>query len=309
MLRIGCTVEEQQHRPGLKSRQARVELLRSFSPGSHREPVAEELDVLICTDADGVGVNLQDADVVVNYDPPPAADVLFQRAGRVLRMTSRPDRIVTIYTMIPSIAAQPQSSFRIGRDIRERYTRLTRRHDKSRTILGSTVLTSAESIDLMKEGRVDVEEWFRNGDLASAMGRTTHRKAAEDTEVLEAFRERAEALPVPLHSALVTGRFTSPRVAVLLEHEGISKLILFNPVEARLEPYLETQILDLLRCDETTSPGVVRLKEVEHVANEAIRTWCLQRRNDPATVKKLVSVYLQPVSAMLATRQLLTAMT
>jgi superfamily II DNA or RNA helicase len=305
MLRIGCTVEEQQERPGLKSRHARDELLRSFSPGSHGEAVLEESHVLICTDADGVGVNLQDADVVVNYDPPPAADVLFQRAGRVLRMTSRPDRIVTIYTMIPSMAAQEQSSSHVSQDIRQRFTRLSRRHDKSRAIIGSTVLTPAESIDLMQEGKVDVEEWFRNGDLASAIGRSEQGKAAEDTELLEAFRERAEALPVPLHSALVTSRFQSPRVAVLLEHEGMARLILFNPEEARIEPYLETQILDLLRCDEDASPGLVRLEEVERIANEAIRTWCRQRSNDIAAVKKHVAVYLQPFTDMPGTRQLL----
>jgi superfamily II DNA or RNA helicase len=304
LLRIGCTVEEQQDRPGLKSRHARDELLRSFSPGSHGEPAAGESDVLICTDADGVGVNLQDADVVVNYDPPPAADALFQRAGRVLRMTSRSNRVVTIYTMIPSIAAQQQGGSRVGQDIRERFTRLTRRHDKSRAIIGSTVLAHTDSIDLMKEVRVDVEEWFRNGDLASAIGQSEQGKTAEDATLLEALRERAEAIPVPLHSARVTNRFHSPRVAVLIEHDGLAKLIFFNPRKSRIEPRLEAQILDLLRCDEDTSPGLVRLDEVERAANEAIRVWCRQRGNDLATVKKLVAVYLQPHNAIPATRQL-----
>ncbi|WP_366145953.1 MULTISPECIES: C-terminal helicase domain-containing protein [unclassified Nostoc] len=59
-----------------------------MSPRSHNYKANREYDVLICTDADGLGVNLQDADTVVNYDPPEGADELFQRAGRVLRMTA-----------------------------------------------------------------------------------------------------------------------------------------------------------------------------------------------------------------------------
>ena len=305
MLQVGCTVEAQQDRLGLKSRHERDELLRSFSPGSHMEPASGDLSVLICTDADGVGVNLQDSDVVVNYDPPPAADILFQRAGRVLRMTSRPDRTVSIYTMIPSIAARPHDDSRVGNDIRERFTRLTRRHDRSREIIGSTVFAYSESIDLMKEGRIDVEEWFRSGDFASAVGQSEHGRAAGDHALLELFRERAEALPLPLHSSRITSRFKSPRVAVLLEHEGIPRLILFNAEKRRLESYLETQILELLRCDEGDSPALVPLANVEHVANEAIRTWCKQRGNPVSAVKKLVAVYLQPNTAAPTTRPLL----
>jgi hypothetical protein len=71
-LKIGCTVELTESSRGLK--EDRSETLKKFAPRSYISSTDyvpdEEYDVLVCTDADGVGVNLQDADTVVNYDPP-----------------------------------------------------------------------------------------------------------------------------------------------------------------------------------------------------------------------------------------------
>ncbi|NOT05901.1 MAG: DEAD/DEAH box helicase family protein [Anaerolineales bacterium] len=100
-IKVGCTVEL--GKDGTRLGKNRPETLKKFSPLSHNlasnEVSDEEYNVLICTDADGVGINLQDADTVVNYDPPDSADVLFQRAGRVLRMTDDPGRIVHFYRL------------------------------------------------------------------------------------------------------------------------------------------------------------------------------------------------------------------
>jgi superfamily II DNA or RNA helicase len=303
--KIGCMVEWQQAEPVLKPRDVRDDLLRAFSPGSHNERVAEEYDVLICTDADGVGVNLQDADNVVNYDPPTAADVLFQRAGRVLRMTTRPERLVAIYTLIPSVARKP-AELAVQTHIRERFTRLGRRHNRSRSIIGSTVLTEKESMDLMTQVQIDVEEWFRNGDLASTIGPSSEASLAADHALLDKYRERAESLSEPLHSVLVTGRFQNPRVAVLFEHEGAPRLILFNPVSGQIEPKRDSEILAMIRCEPDTSPGLVRLPEIEHTSNAAVRTWCTEHGVAFDTPKKIVAVYLQPLSQMPKPKQLLT---
>ena len=81
-----------------------------FSPVSNGyEPSPDSPDVLICTDADGVGVNLQDASVVVNYDLPHGANGLIQRLGRVLRPSPTPGRTLTVLSLVPRVALDPSS--------------------------------------------------------------------------------------------------------------------------------------------------------------------------------------------------------
>ena len=111
IVKIGCTVRMTSTKHELKKPVYRRELLKQFSPKSHRHSTKHELEVLICTDADGIGINLQDANVIVNYDPAEGADTLFQRAGRVLRFTDDPNRIVYLYMLVPSnIPKQPTRS-------------------------------------------------------------------------------------------------------------------------------------------------------------------------------------------------------
>ncbi len=86
----------------LKSSARRGEILEAFSPLSHSLSSDEaKVDILVRTDADGIGVNLQDANIVVNYDLSLGADVLVQRLGRVLRVTPKRDRDIYVFTFVP----------------------------------------------------------------------------------------------------------------------------------------------------------------------------------------------------------------
>ena len=57
------------------------------------ESKADEVRVLICTDVLSEGQNLQDSNVVVNFDLPWAIIRLIQRAGRVDRIGQRAEEI------------------------------------------------------------------------------------------------------------------------------------------------------------------------------------------------------------------------
>jgi SNF2 family DNA or RNA helicase len=74
-----------------------------FSPKSNNKTVskAEELRVLICTDVLSEGQNLQDCNVVVNFDLPWAIIRLIQRAGRVDRIGQRAEEI-HCYSFLPT---------------------------------------------------------------------------------------------------------------------------------------------------------------------------------------------------------------
>lgn len=74
-----------------------------FSPHSNNKPVskADEIRVLICTDVLSEGQNLQDSNVVVNFDLPWAIIRLIQRAGRVDRIGQRAEAI-HCYSFLPA---------------------------------------------------------------------------------------------------------------------------------------------------------------------------------------------------------------
>ena len=74
-----------------------------FSPKSNNKALikADELRVLICTDVLSEGQNLQDCNVVVNFDLPWAIIRLIQRAGRVDRIGQRAEEI-RCYSFLPA---------------------------------------------------------------------------------------------------------------------------------------------------------------------------------------------------------------
>ncbi|MEO6924880.1 MAG: helicase-related protein, partial [Bryocella sp.] len=74
-----------------------------FSPKSNRRQInkADELRVLICTDVLSEGQNLQDGNVVVNFDLPWAIIRLIQRAGRVDRIGQKAE-VIHCYSFLPA---------------------------------------------------------------------------------------------------------------------------------------------------------------------------------------------------------------
>ncbi|MBW9220754.1 DEAD/DEAH box helicase [Methanothermococcus sp. SCGC AD-155-M21] len=83
---------------------AKVDYIKRFSPEANNgyEEVKKygEIDILISTDALSEGVNLQDADVVINYDLPWNPMVIIQRVGRVNRIGN--EKEVSMINYIPS---------------------------------------------------------------------------------------------------------------------------------------------------------------------------------------------------------------
>ena len=136
--KVICTVSENYK---LKSSSARSEILEAFSPLSH-DLLSDEakVNILVCTDADGIGVNLQDANIVVNYDLSPGADVLVQRLGRVLRATPKRGRSIYVFTFVPACLDELDKKGVLYECIRDHHARIFARHDKSSEILESPIL-------------------------------------------------------------------------------------------------------------------------------------------------------------------------
>jgi hypothetical protein len=296
-LRIGCTVEAGEINPRLKTSPYRSEVLRQFSPRSHHLYDLElEYDVLICTDADGVGVNLQDADSVVNYDAPDGADVLFQRAGRVLRMTTEAKRIVHFYTLVPSLLDEPPGNSRVRAGLQEIFQRIVQRHDKSRRILGSSVMATADQVELRLDGDVSVELLTRDQALFEEIGGLDAQAMISHTATFETHRAQAETLPAHLLSARqYAGR--ERRVFVLLEQQGRYQPLIYNLSTGQLESAEVLAALDLVRCRPDTPRALIKPGDIEHAANQAVQLWCATEGVPVDSVRKICGLYLLPADA------------
>jgi Helicase conserved C-terminal domain len=305
-LSIGCTVEVDEINPRLKVALQRSMILKRFSPRSHCYKASQEYNVLICTDADGVGVNLQDADIVINYDPPEGADELFQRAGRVLRMTTDSERVIHLYTFKPSIVNQNQSSSRAQSDICRRFDRLNRRHSKSKCILGSGVM-SEENAEVTLEDDLDIEQLTRDSLFLGDVGGLGTESILSHTSVLEKFRNRAEALPEYLLSARSYPQ-SQPHIFVLLQYESNYHPVLFNFLNKKLSNQDDFTLLDLIACTESEPRAAIQAADIEKLANQAVRAWCDVERISIDQVRKVCGLYLAPVNEATQIRQLLVSM-
>jgi superfamily II DNA or RNA helicase len=283
---IGCTVEIDEINPRLKASPQRSAVLKQFSPRSHCHKASQEYNILICTDADGVGVNLQDADAVINYDPPEGADELFQRVGRVLSMTIDSERVIHLYTFTPSILNQNQTSSRVQSDICRKFDRLKRCHSKSRRILGSGVM-SEETAEVTFEDDLDVEHLTRDSLFLEDVGGLGTESVLSHTSVLEQFRSRAEALPEYLLSARSYPQ-SQPRMFVLLQHKDAFHPVLFNLLNRKLEKQDDFTILDLIACTESEPRAAIQAVDIERLANQAVCAWCEAEKIQSIKLAKFV---------------------
>lgn len=309
-LRIGCTVEEVRGVARLASPEQRRTILTDFSPKSHHQTGRDKYEVLICTDADGVGVNLQDCATVVNYDPPSGADVLFQRVGRILRMTTDPTREVHVYTLVPDLLTESSNQSRVARTVRELFERITQRHEKSRSITGAAVYAPDAQTDIQLEGDIDAADFVLQDELLSDVGGLGAKSTLTHTATLERHRLRADALPAFLLSARTYGA-AQERVLVLIQHHDTCHLLCYNCKKKQLETqYQDWELLDWVRSQPETAKAPVAADRVEHEANQAVRLWSAEQQIELDNVAKRCAVYLLPArQRKTQTQQLLRSLT
>jgi len=311
-LSVGCTVTSGESGPQLKEPAQRAETLKRFSPHSHDYETDQEHEVLICTDADGVGVNLQDADTLVNYDLPEGADELFQRVGRVLRMTTDPERVVSVYYIVPSLVSDKETESRVQQNVYKLFSRMTLRHDKSKRILGSGVLSDEERAYISFDDADDVEELSRDAEMLQNIGGLAVESRLRHIATLDQYRARAAELPDPTMSARgYPGR--QHRVFVLLKHQNEHHPIRFNCSTEKLEPWRnedrqkeDWEALDFIACDVNTSIATVGADRIEHFANRAVQEWCEARNVPREEAVKVCSLYMAPADEATQPEKLLT---
>jgi superfamily II DNA or RNA helicase len=79
-----------------------MDIVKKFAPEANKAevPIGEQIKILVATDVLSEGLNLQDANIVINYDLHWNPVRLIQRVGRVDRVTTKYDEIL-VYNFFP----------------------------------------------------------------------------------------------------------------------------------------------------------------------------------------------------------------
>jgi superfamily II DNA or RNA helicase len=276
---------------GLKRSAMRRDIITKFSPMANDSKLPAEFDVLICTDADGVGVNMQDADTIINYDLSGGADVLVQRLGRILRPSGRAEKVPHVYTFEPDFTSAENPLSPILTVIGRWKSFLKKRHDKSSIILSASILGVQPDELLELDGEVNLDklteglsESFRSGKQISV---------AQQISIYAANREEAEGLPEGIFSAKFYNKKT-PRLVVLFKYKDQVNTVIYNTQSEKIESTEDLAALKLLYCNPKEFRAPVKTSIIKRTANDALRCWGKITGVDPALTEWIVMLYLLP---------------
>lgn len=265
------------------------------SNGRNPNEIKAPIDIFVSTDRFGVGVNMQDADVVINYDLPWDAIAPNQRAGRILRPW-RDHRTIQIYVFVPNL---PRDTPEFGhfKTLERHWQKLVSRHQASAQLLDLPVITTLRSHDVnMSElGRVieigEIEyETLSESDLETSTILSRHMA------LLEHNRSEAQSIEDDIVSAFISSdsRLKSARIYLLVHHGNRYYPIVMNAYSGEILPLSDARILDLIECDPDTTTALVRRDEIEVLADHCLRAWCEKRNIDPDTVQRICTLYIKP---------------
>lgn len=299
-LRVAATVEERNEDYEQKEIKEIDEFITRFAPIASEKSVGtdREYDVFVSTDAYGVGVNLQDASVVVNYDIDWTPINVIQRLGRVLRFWHSP-RTINSYTLVPDFQLEDRLREEQSLDIQkilERWDNLMERHQES---------CKLTDIDVLTEQKKEIRDL---GDSASRFTMTTAELDiaavldSEETSVyfkhaakLQEYRQYAESLHGDLISAKVfsgTGR----RIYLLLKLENKYHPLLFNADSYEVIESNQDKILEAIASTSDTPTAAVDADEIEALSHRCLQNWCHVKGTPVESVIRICTLLLKPQS-------------
>ncbi|BDI31181.1 hypothetical protein CCAX7_32320 [Capsulimonas corticalis] len=295
--KIACTVQKENNKHTIKSLTNRKNIIEHFSPrssGVSDIQHEQEYNILICTDADGIGLNMQDANIIINYDLPQSADELFQRAGRVLRMTEERNRAIHIYTFEPTLHNKETQAAKI---IKRMISRLHERHDNSRSLIGRSILPNADgqnsdyTISLATES--DIAAYPENLILPEELLQDTSPSFLNHMSIFKKYQSEISELPTTLFTAKST---TSHKhsILALLEYQAGYYVILYDIDTKTVKEIDISASLDLINCGYDEPKSLISPLSIEEEAISAVQCWLNSNHYNPELCTRICSVYLKP---------------
>lgn len=305
-LRVFCTIVQ---RRSQKNQQVLVKYepkklkdiqkaIAKFAPVANNavDKYQETYEVFITTDAFGIGIDMQDASVVINYDMAWTAIEPNQRAGRILRPWQLP-RTVQLYTFIPTVEEQTELRWELL-NISQRWQNLMQRHAESRKLTDLPVLTTNA------QQEIDMPEFASNTRVTIESGNLVWEQTDDEgvssyyqhTQKLHSHREYAQNLDSDLVSAL-TYSGESVLLYILLNYQEEYYILLYDPDKEEMRSPKPEYLLSLIACTRETEVAMVDVEQVEALSNAGIRVWCQQQSFPEEEVIRECTLYLKPESA------------
>ncbi|MBP0028643.1 helicase-related protein [Roseofilum sp. Guam] len=302
-LKIAATIQpsEDDQKYKLKNSYEIEEMIKKFAPQSNDNIIGdnlEEYNIFLSTDAQGVGVNMQDASIVINYDIAWTPINPVQRAGRILRFWYT-HRMIEVYTFIPKSVGYFGKFTGIQQDlidIEKRWQTLVSRHEKSSKIIELPVLTTAETEELNVTALTS-EVTIKSGELdLDALADLEISPYYEHTAKLQINREYAKTLS----DDLISGKSYSGQqhlLYLLIRYNNNYYGMFYNP---RTKDLTEPDVVEVLRkisCDQDTPTAPIDYDEVDNLNNDCIKCWCEKHKVTPdelENVERICSLYLIP---------------
>lgn len=270
-------------------------MIQAFAPISNRvEPPSDGIDILILTNAQSTGINLQDANVVVNYDLAWTPDVIIQRAGRIMRFWKEP-RQVYIYAFVGVFEYDDPILDYDASGVSRQLVSLTARSKEAQEIAEIPIFPDGERQHVTSLGdfnKVTLE------DLGELEAREIEDYSGgspflEHITALIQNQELADSLRDDINSAK---RYDGEHeiVYLLLRHEGEYQWLVFNVSLEQFEDWSNDTLLAAIACDETEQVAAIDKGKLEVVAQFMRNDWC--RRNDVQSgdVERICVMYLKP---------------
>ncbi|WP_232054773.1 helicase-related protein [Thermococcus sp. 2319x1] len=132
-----------------------VDKIRRFAPKSNSYETEDEIDILVSTDILSEGLNLQDANVVVNYDLHWTPIKLIQRIGRVDRIGTEHD-IIYVYNFFPEKALE--ENLGLLEKVRRRIAEFNNALGADGKILEESEEWNPSAIETIYKGQIDILE-------------------------------------------------------------------------------------------------------------------------------------------------------
>ena len=211
-------------------------------------------------------------------------------------MTQNPNRTIHVYNLVPSIINNNKGTSKVHKQIVALYRRLTKRHDKSKSILGSSVFSPDTTKEIHLDKEAHVEKLSRDSEILGDVGNIASKYIMNHFAELEKNREQAEELPDFIRSAK-NYNYAQERIFILLKHRDEAHLIIFNLATENVEQRNELEVLELLSCKKTEPTAEVNPAVIEFKENQATRKWCKEQNIQIEEVKKICTLYLTPKSS------------
>lgn len=277
------------------------ETLCGFAPlANGRKAEDSKYDVFLATDAYGVGVNMQDAQVVINYDLAWTPIEPAQRAGRILRFWHEP-RVVELFAFVPT--PQVELSKQAAK-IAQRWENLIRRDKRVQVVTDFSTLTKTTEperlvlANLAKDSRSHVERVGALDPLALDREQEIVPVSPifKHTAQLEGERDRVKKLSDDLLSAMDYDK-GEPLLYILMRIRGRYQWGIYDiNTRALLPRQTDLALLNLIACKAETPRAMVGAVEIEQEAAKAIEVWCTIHGVELDEVERVCTLYLRPKS-------------